>query len=559
MKLEIRQPNGKAERHALVYGVYPLGTEEGNKIVLQDSQVGRRHAILVVGRDGFWVEDLGHQTGTFIDEQRVCGRSAVLPGQQIRIGTHSFIIHTSPAEAPLIPAAQPTSAAAPAAQSAPPKDLPTPDQAAPQAAQKQQIKKQIHEELLERLDIKRLTAAHIQEAELHQRTLQTLEQIVQDIQARLPRWIEPRTLINEIYHEAVGLGPLEDLLADEEITEIMVNRHDQIYVENQGKLLQTDRVFMDDGSVLAIMERIVAPIGRRIDESQPYVDARLKDGSRVNAIIAPLALSGPCLTIRKFSKSPLVIEDLIRFGTIAPQMAEFLQLCVLLRKNIIVAGGTGSGKTTFLNVLSSFLPQTDRIITIEDSAELRLSQAHVVRLESRPPNIEGRGAVTIRDLMRNALRMRPDRLVIGECRGGETLDMLQAMNTGHDGSMTTVHANSPRDVISRLETMTLMSGMELPARAIREQIGSAIHLIIQTARLSDGTRKVTNITEISGLEGERITMQDIFVFTQTGLDQQGRVQGQMSATGSVPTFVEEFKIRGLALDMNIFNQRLWKP
>ncbi|MCG2660600.1 MAG: CpaF family protein, partial [Kiritimatiellae bacterium] len=320
----------------------------------------------------------------------------------------------------------------------------------------------------------------------------------------------------------------------------------------------SDRVFMDDSSVLAIIERIVAPIGRRIDESQPYVDARLKDGSRVNAIIPPLALNGPCLTIRKFSKNVLTMPELIQLGTLAPEMADFLRVCVQLRKNIVVSGGTGSGKTTFLNVVSSFLPDTDRIVTIEDSAELRLPQTHVVRLESRPPNMEGRGAVTIRDLLRNALRMRPDRIVIGECRGGESLDMLQAMNTGHDGSMTTAHANSPRDVIARLETMTLMSGVELPSRAIREQIASAIHMVVQTARMSDGTRKVTHITEISGLEGDRITMQDLFTFTQTGLEQNGKVIGCFDATGSVPTFIEEIKIRGLSLAMSIFDTRKWK-
>jgi pilus assembly protein CpaF len=319
----------------------------------------------------------------------------------------------------------------------------------------------------------------------------------------------------------------------------------------------SDRVFMDDSSVLAIIERIVAPIGRRIDESQPYVDARLKDGSRVNAIIPPLALNGPCLTIRKFAKNVLTMPELIQLGTLAGEMADFLRVCILLRKNIVIAGGTGSGKTTFLNVMGSFLPETDRIVTIEDSAELRLPQAHVVRLESRPPNMEGRGAVTIRDLLRNALRMRPDRIVIGECRGGESLDMLQAMNTGHDGSMTTVHANSPRDVIARLETMTLMSGVELPSRAIREQIASAVHLVVQTARMSDGTRKVTHITEVSGLEGDRITMQDLFTFTQTGLDHNGLVLGRFEATGSVPTFIEEIKIRGLSLAMSIFDTRKW--
>ncbi len=332
----------------------------------------------------------------------------------------------------------------------------------------------------------------------------------------------------------------------------MVNRCDQVYVEKKGKLIQSDRAFMDDSSVLAIIERIVAPIGRRIDESQPYVDARLKDGSRVNAIIPPLALNGPCITIRKFSKEPLTMADLIRFGTIRPEMAEFLHVCVLLRKNIIVSGGTGSGKTTFLNVLGSFLPETDRIVTIEDAAELRLTQPHVVRLESRPPNIEGRGMIAVRDLLRNALRMRPDRIIIGECRGGEALDMLQAMNTGHDGSITTAHANSPRDVIARLETMTLMSGIDLPSRAIREQIASAIHLIIQTARFSDGSRKVTHITEVSGQEGDRITMQDLFTFIQSGIDHNGKVKGDFKATGAVPTFIDEIGVRGLAIDRSMF-------
>ncbi|MBU4200857.1 MAG: Flp pilus assembly complex ATPase component TadA [Verrucomicrobia bacterium] len=571
MQLEIRRPSGSSETHPIKCGVYPMGSEKGNKIVIPDSNVDRRHAILILHQEGFWVEDLKSRIGTLLDGKPVAGRAAILPGQEIGIGSYTLILR-SPAGAPLPapppeapppkmekekPPIRPETGSRPAAPDSTAAKFHEPSRQDSLREQKQQIKKQIHEELLERLDIKRLTASHIKETELHERTLKMLEQIVQDIQTRLPSWIEPQALIKEIYDEAVGLGPLEDLLSNQEITEIMVNRNDQIYVEKQGKLTLTDRAFMDDSSVLAIMERIVAPIGRRIDESQPYVDARLKDGSRVNAIIPPLALSGPCLTIRKFSKDPLTIEDLIRFGTIDPRMADFLRRCVLLRKNVIVAGGTGSGKTTFLNIMGSFLPDTDRIVTIEDSAELRLPQSHVVRLESRPPNIEGRGAVTIRDLLRNALRMRPDRLVIGECRSGETLDMLQAMNTGHDGSMTTVHANTPRDVISRLETMTLMSGVDLPTRAIREQIGSAIHLVIQTSRLSDGSRKVTNITEISGLEGDRITMQDLFIFVQTGIDQKGKVQGYMTATGSVPTFMEEFKTRGLSVDMNMFNQRLW--
>jgi pilus assembly protein CpaF len=333
----------------------------------------------------------------------------------------------------------------------------------------------------------------------------------------------------------------------------MVNGPNQVYVERAGKLELTSQTFMDDESVSGVIERIVAPIGRRIDESQPYVDARLPDGSRVNAIIAPLSLIGPCITIRKFSRRALTVEDLVTYGTWTRNAADFLRLCVLMRKNIVVAGGTGSGKTTLLNVLSNFIPSTDRIVTIEDAAELRLSQPHVIRLEARPPNIEGRGAVPIRDLVRNSLRMRPDRVIVGECRGGEALDMLQAMNTGHDGSLTTVHANSPRDVISRLETMVLMSGMELPSRAIREQIASAIDVIVHESRLSDGSRKVVCISEVVGLEGQQIVMQDIFEFKQTDIDEDGKVFGKFMPTGSMPTFYEHLKSRGLHIDPSVFD------
>ena len=335
---------------------------------------------------------------------------------------------------------------------------------------------------------------------------------------------------------------------DESITEIMVNGPSQVYVERAGKLELTDCNFINDASVNSIIERIVSPIGRRIDESQPYVDARLADGSRVNAIIHPLSLIGPCITIRKFSKDPFSIQDLISFGTLTAEVAEFMEACVLLRKNVIVSGGTGSGKTTLLNVLSSYLPSNERILTIEDAAELRLTQEHIVRLEARPANIEGRGAVSIRDLVRNALRMRPDRIVVGECRGAEALDMLQAMNTGHEGSMTTIHANTPRDALARLETMVLMAGLDLPIRAIREQVGSAVHLIFQISRFSDGTRKVSRVTEIAGMEQDRITLQDLFEFKQTGIDPNGKVQGRLLSTGAVPTFIEEIALRGMKFD-----------
>jgi pilus assembly protein CpaF len=415
------------------------------------------------------------------------------------------------------------------------------------------VKQQIHKELLERMDIKRLTATHIDEGELHRRVLETVEAIVKEVAQRLPPDISVPSLIKEVYDEAVGLGAIEDLLADPEVTEIMVNGPQHIYVERRGRIELTDRTFLDEKSVLAVIERIVAPLGRRIDESQPYVDARLRDGSRVNAIIHPLSLIGPCLTIRKFSKIPLTSDDLVRYGTWTPEVRDFLKACIEARKNIIVAGGTGSGKTTLLNVLSSFLPANERILTIEDAAELQLKQAHVVSLESRPPNIEGKGAVTIRDLVRNALRMRPDRIVVGECRGGEALDMLQAMNTGHDGSLTTIHANTPRDVISRMETLVLMSGMDLPIRAIREQITSAVDLIVHESRMSDGSRKVVNVTEVVGSEGERTTMQDIFVFEQTGLSSEGKVLGRIVPTGAIPTFLNDLKARGVAVDLAIFD------
>ncbi len=397
-----------------------------------------------------------------------------------------------------------------------------------------------------------MTAERVSGEELQRRARETIDSIVADVRDKLPVGFDPDRLARDVYNEALRLGPLEDLLADESVTEIMVNGPHQVYVERRGKLELSDSDFMDDASVLAIIERIVAPLGRRIDESQPYVDARLADGSRVNAVIAPLSLVGPCITIRKFSKKPLHDTDLIRFGTLTPKIAEFLEVCVKMRKNIVVSGGTGSGKTTLLNVLSCYIPENERIVTIEDAAELRLVQPHLVRLEARPPNMEGRGAITIRDLVRNALRMRPDRIIVGECRGGESLDMLQAMNTGHDGSLTTVHANAPRDVVSRLETMVMMSGMDLPSRAIREQIGSAIDIIVHESRYSDGGRRIANISEVVGLEGSQIVMQDIFNFKQTGLDENGKVKGYFRATGSVPTFFEDLAPRGIHLDPAIF-------
>lgn len=362
---------------------------------------------------------------------------------------------------------------------------------------------------------------------------------------------ERQRLFEQIVAEILGFGPLEPLLGDESITEIMVNGSQKVFIERQGKIEKTKMTFESDDHLMRIIDRIVSPLGRRIDESSPYVDARLPDGSRVNAIIPPLALNGPTLTIRKFSKVPLSIDDLIRFGSVTPEAMEFLEACVIARLNVIVSGGTGSGKTTFLNILSGFIPGDERIITVENAAELQLRQEHVVTLESRPPNIEGKGEVTIRDLVVNCLRMRPDRIVVGECRAGEALDMLQAMNTGHDGSLTTAHSNSPRDTLARLETMCLMAGMDLPVRAIREQIASAVDLIVHQDRMRDGTRKVVNITEVQGMEGDVIVMSDIFAFEQQGME-AGRVIGRLKPTGIRPKFVERIETANIHLPAGIF-------
>lgn len=367
--------------------------------------------------------------------------------------------------------------------------------------------------------------------------------------------IDKQRLISEIIDETIGFGPINRLIHDPSISEIMVNGPQNVYIEKEGRLIRTDIVFKDDQHVMRVIEKIVAPLGRRIDESSPMVDARLPDGSRVNAIIPPLSLNGPSITIRKFSERPYTVKDLINFGTMTPEVAMFLKACVEARLNIVVSGGTGSGKTTTLNVVSSFIPDDERIVTIEDAAELQLAQEHVVRLETRPPNIEGKGAITVRELVRNSLRMRPDRIVVGEVRSGEALDMLQAMNTGHDGSLTTGHANSPRDMLSRLETMVLMAGMDLPVRAIREQIASAIDLIVHQARLKDGSRRITHITEIIGMEGDVITMQDIFVFRQQGRDEKGRITGAIVPTGIKPKFVEKLVEAGISLPPEIFTVR----
>lgn len=362
---------------------------------------------------------------------------------------------------------------------------------------------------------------------------------------------ERLSLFEQVVAEILGLGPLEPLLQDESITEIMVNGPNTVFVERKGKIQRTDVTFQSNEHVMRIIDRIISPLGRRCDESQPMVDARLGDGSRVNAVIPPISLTGPVITIRKFSKNPLTADDLVRFGTLTQEMVEFLKACVEARLNVMVSGGTGSGKTTLLNILSGFIPNDERIVTIEDAAELQLRQEHVITLEARPANIEGKGRIAIRDLVINALRMRPDRIVVGECRGAEALDMLQAMNTGHDGSLTTAHSNSPRDTLARLETMILMAGMDLPLRAIREQIASALDLIIHEERMRDGVRRVVNVTEVQGMEGDVIVMQDIFVFEQTGVE-DGRIIGRLRPTGIRPKFMPRLEAANIHLPPSVF-------
>lgn len=412
----------------------------------------------------------------------------------------------------------------------------------------------VHEELLHMMDLRRTDVGSMDEDELRHQVEKMIGEIIEQMSGKLPADVDQKQLATDVLNEAVGLGPMEELLAQDDITEVMVNRHDEIYIEKAGKLTKSDVVFSSDDAVLSAIERIVSPLGRRIDESSPMVDARLKDGSRVNAIIPPLALKGPCLTIRKFAKEKLTSDDIIRFGAINEEMVGFLRTAVEYHKNIIISGGTGSGKTTLLNMLSNFIPPTERIVTVEDAAELKLVQPHIVSLEARPPNMEGKGAVPIRDLVKNCLRMRPDRIVVGECRGGEALDMLQAMNTGHDGSLTTAHANTPRDLIARLEVMVMMSGMELPSKAIRDQVASAVDIVVQQTRFSDGSRKVVNIAEVTGTEGDIVQMQDIFVFKQEGFDDEGKVKGHFMATGRVPEFYEDMRARGIPVDMSIFGR-----
>lgn len=564
----IKQPGQNELRGKLVPGAYIIGSGGSCHIQLSRPEVSNRHAQLILKDNVLKIMDLDSSNGTRVDGSPVAANEffEVTSGSVITIGQVQILVK-GPENEDLKLNDQKLKEKIAAEKPDIPAEVKKYDKSGkdkipvliisgvPENMRQlvQEIKKRGHVELLKRLNLKKLALSGITEKDLEIKAKDTIKEILSELTIPLPKGVDIETIERELVQEAIGLGPLEYLIERDDITEIMVNGPDNVYVECKGVLYRTDTAFADSSQVQAAIERIVSPLGRRIDESSPMVDARLPDGSRVNAIIPPLSLVGPSITIRKFSKTPFEVKDLIKFGSLTKEMAQFLDVCVKVRKNIIISGGTGSGKTTLLNVLSSFLPNRERIVTIEDAAELQLHQEHIVRLESRPPNIEGKGEIAIRDLVRNSLRMRPDRIVVGECRCGEALDMLQAMNTGHDGSLTTIHANTPRDALSRLETLVLMAGFDLPLRAIREQVASAICIVVQINRERDGSRKVTYISEITKMEGEIITMQDIFVYKHEGWDENNRIIGRHVPTGNIPTFMEEIERGKLDLDIGIFS------
>ncbi len=593
LNMIISEKGGISRQRDFSKGEITIGRVQGNDIILPRGNISKKHA-RIVERDGkVVVLDLKSTNGTLVNGKRITGPQVVRETDRIQVG--DYVIQLSGGrskegqkESPPAKKAKSKSVArarkeraaekiesldaqpqeissteidsdpvsAPAPAPAPPKPIKK-KKRDPKIEEYSALQRDVHARLIEYLDLRRLDLEKLEDDELWDQTERAIRNILLQMEEdkEIEKWVDVESLVKDVINEALGLGPLEDFLADPTISEVMVNHASQIYIERDGKLEQTEKTFSSDHAVMGVIERIVAPIGRRIDESSPMVDARLKDGSRVNAIIPPLALKGPCLTIRKFKKEAMSVEQLVGFGTFTPGMSEFMEMCIQARMNTLVSGGTGSGKTTTLNCLSAFIPASERIVTVEDAAELKLSQEHWVSLESRPPNIEGTGQINIRDLVRNCLRMRPDRIIVGECRGGEALDMLQAMNTGHDGSMTTIHANSPRDALSRLETLVLMAGMDLPVRAIREQIASAMNIIVQQTRFSDGTRKVTQISEVTGLEVDIITLQDIFYFKQEGFDEDNKVKGRYVASGFIPKFYDDLQRRGLPVRMDIFREQ----
>jgi pilus assembly protein CpaF len=545
-----------------------IGKDLECEVTLAGWRVSRRHAEIFVSNERVFVRDLDSTFGTLVNERKVEQAHPLGEGDQIRIGTHQLRVSWHrPAEpgasvaamdevmipstaSVIVPTATRQAVAPPAAEPEPSDEGLA--QAAAPVDENFRFRRLLHDKLIEAFDVRRTDTHRMADEDLRELTEKLIRDLIARMSAELPPHIDRVSLLEEVRDEAIGLGPLEPMLADPSVTEIMVNRFDEVFVERAGQLTRWPVHFTSDRAVQGIIERIVAPIGRRIDESSPMVDARLKDGSRVNAIVPPLALKGPSITIRKFSKRKLGSNDLLKYNSASAAMIEFLRVCVEQRKNMLISGGTGSGKTTLLNILSNFIPDSERIVTIEDAAELQLHHSNIVTLEARPANIEGKGQVSIRDLVKNALRMRPDRVVVGECRGGEALDMLQAMNTGHDGSLTTAHANSPRDMLARLEVMVLMAGMDLPVTAIREQVASAIDIIVQQTRFACGTRKITKIVEVTGVESGTIQLQEVFAFEQTGLDENRKTRGRFTGRGFVPEFYEELARIGIPLSSDIF-------
>ncbi|MBT3094558.1 MAG: Flp pilus assembly complex ATPase component TadA [Candidatus Thiodiazotropha sp. (ex Lucina pensylvanica)] len=531
-----------------------IGSARHSDLVFKHRHIAKRHATLFSQNNQIHIEDLGSITGTWVNRERVINYGPLTDNDEITIGDVILRVEIDPSNANSAITQHPIDESTDADREI---KEPVQETIPVNSLINEHGKiilywtRIIHEQLISEMDLRRKDVHSMSDEQLRVEAETLIDQIIGRISSDLPADIDITKLRSSVLNEAVGLGPLERFLEDDSITEIMVNNHQEVFVERAGKLINSGENFSSDLAVMSVIERIITPLGRRIDEGSPMVDARLKDGSRVNAIIPPLAIKGPSLTIRKFAKHRLSFSDIIDYGSINQEMVDFLRVCVEQRKNVIVSGGTASGKTTLLNVLSSFIPDGERIVTVEDAAELKLYQPNLVSLEAKPANIEGRGAVTIRELVKNTPRMRPDRIIVGECRGGEALDMLQAMNTGHDGSLTTAHANSPRDALSRLEVMVLMAGMDLPVTAIREQIASAVNIIVQQTRYACGSRKISKITEVTGIEGSTIQLQDIFEFRQRGFNEQGKVWGEFVASGFVPSFYESLKSIGVPVDLSV--------
>jgi pilus assembly protein CpaF len=560
--LETQLPGAAPAKH-VIKATTVLGCERSSPIRLPDAAGKGALRLAISDEDNVNVVDLASLAGVFVNGERVVRYGPLRVDDVITVGGARLRVRAVGAARPEEPPRPRMHPGSPATADAPPGPVglaaapnPTPAHApaaSPSRAYQLALSHYaslLHNELIQTLDVRRQDVTRMGDAELREVASKLVDELMGKLE--LPADIARADLARFVLDEAVGLGVLEALLADDSVTEIMVNGVHDIFIERDGQTCRSDIAFSSEKAMMGVIERIVAPIGRRVDESSPLCDARLKDGSRVNIAIRPIALMGPSISIRKFSKRRLTVKDLIQFGSVDAAMVQFLKVCVEQKKNIVISGGTGSGKTTLLNIISNLIPPNERIITIEDAAELKLYHDNLVTLEARPANVEGRGQVTIRDLTRNALRMRPDRIVVGECRGGEALDMLQAMNTGHDGSLTTAHANSPRDMLSRLEVMVMMGGMDLPVMAIREQVASAVQIIVQQARFPCGTRKVTSITEITGMERGVIQMQEIFRFQRLGFYTNGKVRGQFVPCGYVPTFYEELRDFGVEVDLSIF-------